>query len=176
MSQYVCRVGDRNSGGGSVINGINSVLVNGKPIAVVTASNITPHPAGGGSSAAPTPATIPAAADKTSLYSPQSPFPKVQNAFSSPVQDFFGTPVQDAFNTPVYDAFTHQIFVPPYTPPPPPPKPPTPPTPPVHAMGTIVQGDRTVLINNYPAAYITSTCRCGHVMISGSNNVMVGAK
>lgn len=168
MSQYVCRVGDRNSGNGSVINGINSVLVNGKPIAVVTASNITPHPAGGGGGAAsPTVNTVRQPEAKTALYSPQSPFPPVQNAYSQPVYD--------AYSTPVYDAYTGQIFQPPktqYTPPPPP----TPPAPPMHPMTTIIQGDRTVLAGTYPTAHISSTCKCGHVMITSSNNVLVGAK
>ena len=173
MSQYVCRVGDRNSGGGSVINGINSVLVNGLPIAVVSGSNITPHMSGGGAPATPTPATVPSTPAKTNLYSPFSP---VQNIFNNTPVNLFGTPAQNPFPN-VYDAYTGRLIPPPpsYNPPPPP-IPPPPPAPPLHPMGTIIQGDRTVLAGNNPTAYITSSCSCGHKMIAGSNNVTVGAK
>jgi uncharacterized Zn-binding protein involved in type VI secretion len=39
----VCRVGDRNSAGGVILNGDASVLVNGRAIAV-TNSRVSPHP------------------------------------------------------------------------------------------------------------------------------------
>jgi uncharacterized Zn-binding protein involved in type VI secretion len=43
MSKAVQRVGDRNSAGGVIVNGDNSVLVNGRPVAVLN-SRVTPHP------------------------------------------------------------------------------------------------------------------------------------
>jgi uncharacterized Zn-binding protein involved in type VI secretion len=43
MSGAVCRVGDKNEQGGVILNGENSVLVNGRPIAVF-GSKVTPHP------------------------------------------------------------------------------------------------------------------------------------
>jgi len=43
MSGAVCRVGDKNEQGGIILNGENSVLVNGRPIAVF-GSKVTPHP------------------------------------------------------------------------------------------------------------------------------------
>jgi uncharacterized Zn-binding protein involved in type VI secretion len=39
----VCRVGDRNEVGGVILNGDPSVLVNGRPIAII-GSRVTPHP------------------------------------------------------------------------------------------------------------------------------------
>jgi len=43
MSRQVCRVGDQNSAGGVIVNGDSSVLVNGRPVAVL-GSRVTPHP------------------------------------------------------------------------------------------------------------------------------------
>lgn len=43
MSKQVCRVGDKNSAGGVILNGDTSVLVNGRPVAVL-GSRVTPHP------------------------------------------------------------------------------------------------------------------------------------
>lgn len=43
MPGSVCRVGDRNSAGGVILNGDATVLVNNRPIAVLGA-RITPHP------------------------------------------------------------------------------------------------------------------------------------
>lgn len=43
MSQPVCRLEDLNSGGGAVLNGINSILVNGRPVAAKTFSNVKGH-------------------------------------------------------------------------------------------------------------------------------------
>ena len=43
MSRAVQRVGDRNSAGGLILRGDNSVLVNGRPIAVQN-SPVSPHP------------------------------------------------------------------------------------------------------------------------------------
>jgi len=38
----VCKIGDINQTGGSVIDGVNDVIVNGQPIAVI-GSKISPH-------------------------------------------------------------------------------------------------------------------------------------
>lgn len=38
----VCRIGDQNNGGGRILEGVSSVMVNGKPVAVVGAK-ISPH-------------------------------------------------------------------------------------------------------------------------------------
>jgi uncharacterized Zn-binding protein involved in type VI secretion len=43
MPGSVCRVGDRNSAGGVILNGDATVLVNNRPVAVLGA-RITPHP------------------------------------------------------------------------------------------------------------------------------------
>jgi uncharacterized Zn-binding protein involved in type VI secretion len=43
MSGAVCRVGDKNAQGGVLLNGENTVLVNGRPIAVF-GGKVTPHP------------------------------------------------------------------------------------------------------------------------------------
>ena len=43
MPGAVCRVGDKNSAGGVIINGDSSVLVNGRPVAVEN-SPVSPHP------------------------------------------------------------------------------------------------------------------------------------
>lgn len=42
MGKPVQRVGDANSHGGKILQGVDSVLVNGKPIAV-TGMSVTPH-------------------------------------------------------------------------------------------------------------------------------------
>lgn len=43
MPGLVCRVGDKNSEGGVILNGDTSVLVNNRPVAIL-GSKITPHP------------------------------------------------------------------------------------------------------------------------------------
>lgn len=43
MPGAVCRVGDKNSAGGIILNGDPSVLVNNRPVAVLGAK-VTPHP------------------------------------------------------------------------------------------------------------------------------------
>jgi uncharacterized Zn-binding protein involved in type VI secretion len=43
MSRAIQRVGDQNSAGGLILRGDNSVLVNGRPIAVQNAP-VSPHP------------------------------------------------------------------------------------------------------------------------------------
>jgi uncharacterized Zn-binding protein involved in type VI secretion len=43
MPGPVCRIGDKNSGGGVIITGDPTVLVNGKPVAVF-GSTVAPHP------------------------------------------------------------------------------------------------------------------------------------
>lgn len=43
MPGPVCRVGDKNSVGGVIITGNPTVLVNGRPIAVI-GSTVSPHP------------------------------------------------------------------------------------------------------------------------------------
>ena len=53
MSRAVCRVGDKNSAGGVILNGDPTVLVNGRPIAVV-GSRVTPHPCCGQRGCPPT--------------------------------------------------------------------------------------------------------------------------
>ena len=88
MSQPVCRLGDINSGGGAVRNGINRVLVNNLPVAVKDQSIVSGHD--------------------------------------------------------------------------------------LHMPSPIVEGDNTVLIENRPIAFVTCVCACGHQMIEGSQNVIVG--
>ena len=43
MPKLVCRVGDRNAAGGVILSGDSTVLVNGRPVAVI-GSRVTPHP------------------------------------------------------------------------------------------------------------------------------------
>lgn len=43
MPKQVCRVGDQNAAGGIILTGDNSVLINGRPVAVLS-SPVTPHP------------------------------------------------------------------------------------------------------------------------------------
>lgn len=43
MPGFVCRVGDANAGGGIILVGDPTVLVNGRPIAVI-GSKVSPHP------------------------------------------------------------------------------------------------------------------------------------
>jgi uncharacterized Zn-binding protein involved in type VI secretion len=88
LSQPVCRLGDINSGGGAVRNGINRVLVNNLPVAVKDQSIVSGHD--------------------------------------------------------------------------------------LHMPSPIVEGDNTVLIENRPIAFVTCLSACGHQMIEGSRNVIVG--
>lgn len=90
MSQPVCRLEDINSGGGAVINGIDSILVNRRVVAVKTESFVSGH--------------------------------------------------DD------------------------------------HDPNPIVEGDYTVLMGTFPVAFITCACACGHIMIEGSENVIVGGR
>lgn len=53
MPGLVCRVGDKNSAGGVILTGDPTVLVNGRPIAVIGAS-VTPHPCCGAKGCPPT--------------------------------------------------------------------------------------------------------------------------
>lgn len=48
MSKKIVRVGDKNSAGGKVITGDNTVFLNGKPVAI-DGSPVTDHPGGRGS-------------------------------------------------------------------------------------------------------------------------------
>lgn len=43
MPGLVCRIGDKNTAGGVILNGDASVLVNNRPVAVI-GSRVTPHP------------------------------------------------------------------------------------------------------------------------------------
>jgi uncharacterized Zn-binding protein involved in type VI secretion len=43
MPGSVCRVGDKNSAGGIILNGDPTVLINNRPVAVLGAK-VTPHP------------------------------------------------------------------------------------------------------------------------------------
>lgn len=43
MPGLVCRVGDKNTAGGVILNGDASVLVNNRPVAII-GSKVTPHP------------------------------------------------------------------------------------------------------------------------------------
>lgn len=47
MSRQIVRVGDKNSAGGKVISGDNTVFLNGKPVAI-DGSPVTNHPPGKG--------------------------------------------------------------------------------------------------------------------------------
>ena len=44
----------------------------------------------------------------------------------------------------------------------------------LHFPSPIVEGDSTVLVGGRPIAFITCLCACGHEMIEGSQNVIVG--
>jgi uncharacterized Zn-binding protein involved in type VI secretion len=43
MPSFVCRVGDVNTAGGVILEGDPTVLINGRPIAVI-GSDVSPHP------------------------------------------------------------------------------------------------------------------------------------
>jgi uncharacterized Zn-binding protein involved in type VI secretion len=43
MASLVCRVGDVNAGGGVILEGNPTVLINGRPVAII-GSKVSPHP------------------------------------------------------------------------------------------------------------------------------------